>query len=107
MAKASEGPEEMWPPSPVRGAIERVGRSELDDGFVVQILNSRGVQSRGVGEDGRRERERASHYRRLADAITDESPRTAAALMRVVASYEHDATRFDEQAQRFAEGLDL
>ena len=106
LAKAPGDTDGTWPAAPVRAVIERIGRSELDDGLRVQILNSRGVQSRGVDEGGDRERERAAHYTRLAEMVTDLSPRTAAALRCVAASYAADARYFDEQVERFTEGLD-
>jgi hypothetical protein len=105
LAKAPGDIDGTWPAAPVRGVIERIGRSELDDGFRVQILNSRGVQARGVAEGGDRERERAAHYTQLAQLVTDESPRTAAALRAVAASYEADAHYFDELVERLNEGL--
>jgi hypothetical protein len=106
LAKAPGETDGTWPAAPVRDVIERIGRSELDDGFRIQILNSRGVQSRGFAEAGDRERERAAHYHRLADLVADGSPRTAAALRSVAASYEADARYFDEQAERFTQGLE-
>jgi hypothetical protein len=90
----------------VRDVIERIGRSELDDGFRVQILNSRSVHTRGLAEGGEQERERADHYAQLAELVTDGSPRTAAALRGVAATYAADARYFDEQVERFTEGLE-
>lgn len=107
LAKSPGDPDGSWPTRPVRNVIERVARSELDDGFRVQILNSRGVQSRGITEGGDRERERSAHYVALAELVGDEAPRTAAALRSVAASYEADARHFDEQVQRINEGLDF
>jgi hypothetical protein len=106
LAKAPGDTDGSWPAAPVREVIERIGRSELDDGFRVQILNSRGVQSRGFAEGGDRERERAAHYNQLAELVTDVSPRTAAALRSVAASYAADARYFDEQVERLSEGLE-
>ena len=106
LAKAPGDTDGTWPAAPVRDVIERISRSELDDGFRVQILNSRGVQTRGLAEGGDRERDRAAHYNRLAELMTDRSPRTAAALRGVAASYAADARHFDELVERFAEGLE-
>jgi hypothetical protein len=106
LAKAPGDTDGTWPAAPVRDVIERIGRSELDNGFLVQILNSRGVQTRGLAEGGDRERERAAHYTHLADLVTDRSPRTAAVLRGVAASYAADARYFDEQVDRFTEGLE-
>lgn len=106
LAKAPGDTDGTWPAAPVRDVIERIGRSELDDGFRVQVLNSRGVQTRGLREGGDRERARSAHYTRLAELVTDRSPRTAALLRGVAASYAADARYFDEQVERFTEGLE-
>lgn len=105
LAKSPGDADGTWPTAPVRNAIERIGRSELDDGFRVQVINSRGVQSRGLHDGGDRERERAAHYMKLADLVTDSAPRTAAALRSVAASYEAEARYFDERVERMNEGL--
>jgi hypothetical protein len=106
LAKAPGDADGTWPTAPVRDVIERVGRSELDAGFHVQIVNSRGVQSHATDEGGDRERERAVHYRELAERVADGSPRTAAALRVVAASYEAEARYFDERVERLNEGLE-
>jgi hypothetical protein len=106
LANSTGDADGTWPSAPVRAIIERVARSELDDGFCVQILNSRGVQSRGLTDGGQRELDRAGHYTSLSEQVADSAPRTAAVLRRVAASYAADARYFDEQAERFAEGLD-
>jgi hypothetical protein len=106
LAKAPGDADGTWPAAPVRDVIERIGRSELDDGFRVQILNSRSVHTRGLAEGGEQERERADHYAQLAELVTDGSPRTAAALRGVAATYAADARYFDEQVERFTEGLE-
>ncbi len=106
LAKAPADDDGTWPTRPVRDVIERVGRSELDDGFRVQVFNSRGVTSRGLMEGGERERERAAHYDSLAQLVSDQWPRTGAILRSVAEGYEADARRFDEEAERMREGLD-
>jgi hypothetical protein len=106
LARSPQDSDGSWPACPVRSVIERIARSELDDGFRVEILNNRGVQSRGVTEGGDRERERAAHYRSLA-TLVDDAPRTAAVLRSVAASYEADGQHFDERVRRITEGLDL
>jgi hypothetical protein len=105
LAKAPGDTDGTWPTAPVRDVIERIGRSELDDGFRVQILNSRGVYTRRFAEGGDEERKLGARYTRLAVLVTDGWPRTAAALRGVAASYAADARYFDEQVERFKEGL--
>lgn len=106
LAKAGADLDGSWPTRPVRDVIERVGRSELDEGFRVQIANSRGVMSRGLMEGGERERERSARYAQLADRVSDGWPRTAAALRLASEGFEADARYFDQQTERLREGLD-
>jgi hypothetical protein len=106
LAKAPADDDGAWPAQPVRDLIERLSRSELDDGFRVQIYNSRGVSSRGLGDGGDQERTLSAKYAELAEKVRDGWPRTAAILRSVSDGYEAEARRFDEQVERFREGLD-
>jgi hypothetical protein len=106
LAKAGGDEDGSWPTRPVRDVIERVSRSELDEGFRVQVANSRGVMSRGLMEGGDRERDRSIHYSQLAEMVRDGWPRTATILRLTSEGFEADARHFDEQAERFREGLD-
>lgn len=106
LAKAGADEDGSWPPRPVRNVIERISRSELDDGFRVEVLNSRGVVSRELMEGGDRERERSAHYAQLAEQVRDEWPRTGAILRSISEVYAADARRLDEEAERLREGLD-
>lgn len=107
LAHAPEDPDDgLWPARAVRNVIERVASSTLEKGFQVEIYNKRGVTSRALDEGGERERSRADKYSALAEGLKDSWPRTARALRAVSSSYQVDARRNDEQAQRFREGLD-
>ena len=94
-----------WPTRPVRNAIERFASTEIEDGFQTQTYNNRGTTTRGA-LDGGPERALSEHYRLLATRIRDEWPRTAAALSSLSDSYESDARRLDEEAERLRQGLD-
>lgn len=90
--------EDEWPTEPIRDLIEELGSSELENGLMVGIHNTRGVTSRGLTEGGLQERELAAHYRRYAASASTKWPRTAATLKRIAESYEHDARRNDLDA---------
>jgi hypothetical protein len=99
-AYAPNATDETWPCIPVREALERIDSRELERGFVLGVLNRRGVHSRAIGEGGRQERELAARYETYAAACETRWPRTAAALRQVKASYLADARREDEEAER-------
>ncbi len=90
----------------MRELIERLGRSEADRGFEIEVRNSRGATSRGLTDGGEQERVLAAKYKELARKVADQWPRTARILRSVAKTYEEDARREDEQVRRFLEGLD-
>ncbi len=96
---------EEWPPKPVRDLIEELASDELDEGFEVEVLNSRGVTSRGLEEGGAQELELVRKYNENAGKFADRWPRVAATLRRIADSYQWDATRNEEEAERFRRGL--
>jgi len=106
LAKAGGDVDGTWPTRPVRDLIERLGRSELDTGFLVQVFNSRGVTTRGVTEGGEQERALVTKYKELASLVADKWPRTAAIIAGIADGYAEDARRQDEEVRRFLEGLE-
>lgn len=106
LAHSQSGPDDPWPPEAVRNAIERIASPELEDGFRTEIMNMRGTTTRAFDAGGEQERALAARYRSQADAIRDGWPRTAAALASVAESYEWQARRMDEEAERVREGFD-
>ncbi len=106
LAKAPGDTDGSWPTRPVRDLIERISRSEMDDGFRVQVFNSRGVTSRGLMEGGDQERVLSERYASLAEAVREGWPRTAAILAAVSQGYAAEARHHDERVERFREGLD-
>jgi len=105
MAKAGGDGDGTWPTRPVRDVIERIGRSELDDGFRVQVYNSRGPTSRGLTDGGDQERALSVRYSDLASAIRDGWPRVARILDSLADGYADAARQQDERVERFREGL--
>jgi excisionase family DNA binding protein len=93
------GEDGIWPAEPVRELIERIGSQELENGFFIGRLNSRGVTTRGVYDGGRQERVLAALYRDWSTATASTWPRTARLLRAVSDSYERDARREDAKAE--------
>jgi len=106
LAKAGGDDDDSWPARPVRDLVERTARSELDNGFRAQIYNSRGVTSRGLAEGGDQERQLSDHFAELASAIRAGWPRPASVLQSIADGYATEAHHYDQQAERFLEGMD-
>ena len=106
LAHARGDEDETWPTKPVRDLIERLASPELEEGFQIEIYNSRGPTSRGLLDGGAQERELARRYDDLAARIRDGWPRTAAVLSSLARGYEREARRHDEDAERFRQGME-
>lgn len=106
LARAPEDPDGTWPTRPVRTLIERVASTDIESGLGTQILNDRGVTTRGLLDGGAQERTLAERWRDRAKRIRDGWPRTAALLDSAATSYEHQAREHDAQSERTRQGLD-
>ena len=93
-----EGENTMWPCEEICDSIEEVGSDELDHGFQIGALNSRGVTTRSPLDGGDLERKEAAKYRKWAELCEIDWPRTAASLREVADSYEFHAQREDARA---------
>ena len=89
---------DAWPSKPICDLIEEVASDELEDGFYLELHNSRGVTTRSITEGGEQERELVEQYRRCARNTAQTWPRTAALLNRIARSYDADARRHDVDA---------
>ncbi len=93
-------PDEPWPPEPVREVIEMVRSKAVERGLEMGVYNRRGVTVRNPTDGGDQERELAQRYRRDAEALRFDWPRTAACLDRIAETYEADARRQDEHTEQ-------
>jgi hypothetical protein len=100
LAASVRQPDEPWPPLAVREVIEVSRSRHLETGLEVGIYNRRGVTVRSPNDGGEQERGLAQRYRRDADALRFDWPRTAATLDRIAESYEMDAQREDQHAEQ-------
>ncbi|KAB0684801.1 helix-turn-helix domain-containing protein [Burkholderia territorii] len=94
------GADGNWPAEAVRDAIELFHNKALIEGFWIGKSNRRGVTTRMPRDGGNLERQEAAKYRRWAKAIGYEHPHTAKALDTLADSYEDQALRHDEDAER-------
>ena len=87
-----------WPSRPVCEAMEAVATKALASGFLVGVLNSRGVVAGREG--GGQERELAARYLAWAEPLAFEFPFVSQVLERIATSYDRDATYWDSEAAR-------
>ena len=99
LAQDQELENEPWPCLAVRNVIDEIDSKELEDGFVVGILNKRGTVMKNPLEGGQQEKDLADKYSKLADECEIHWQRTATALRRVAKDYEMYARREDEEAE--------
>lgn len=94
------GEDGNWPAEAVREVIDLFRSKPMIDGFWIGKSNRRGVTSRMPRDGGDLERQEAAKYRNWAKAIAYEHPHTAKALDTLADSYEDQARRHDEDAER-------
>jgi len=92
-------PDGVWPTVAVREIVEAVASRDLELGIELEVMNSRGVTSRGPTEGGALERTLVNRYREYAHQIGNRWPRTRRMLQRIAESFERDARREDERAE--------
>lgn len=106
LAYAPAGEDGVRPAPEVRDLLEDLQADGVEQGLRTELYNQRGVTSRDPEEGGNQERVLAKQYAEQADAVADQWPRTAAVLRDLAESYEHDARRYEREAERRRRGLD-
>ncbi|WP_280179790.1 hypothetical protein [Nocardia cyriacigeorgica] len=94
-----------WPGVVVRSLLEEVQLDHIETGLYLHIVNGRGVTTRGLEDGGDQELKLAADFRLKAEALADRAPRVAGLFRRIALSYESDARRNEEEAERFRRGL--
>jgi hypothetical protein len=94
------------PCEPIRALLEKLQSPAIEDGLRVELYNSRGPTSRGVFDGGDQERIVAAAYAEQAETFADRWPRTASVLRDLAESYEREARRLDEEAERRRKGFE-
>ncbi len=93
----------MWPCEELCDAIEEANSDDLDRGFQIGVLNSRGATWRSPLDGGDLERREAAKFRRWAELCDVDWPRTAASLRRVADTYDSYAQQEDSRAAERAQ----
>ncbi|MEU0672068.1 hypothetical protein ABZ330_04135 [Streptomyces sp. NPDC006172] len=88
-----------WPPVQVRQIIESVRSRDIENGFVIAVMNSRGVTWRSLDAGGEQERALADKYQKFAKAVGVRWPRTQRLLRRISESWDQRARQEDHMAE--------
>lgn len=88
-----------WPCAPVRGLMEELRSKDLEQGFYIGVVNSRGVVAKDPPAGGAQERALADHYEGHAAAVAARFSRTARLLRRIAASYRQESRREDFEVE--------
>lgn len=91
--------DQKWPHQAIRETIEELKGDRLDEGFVIGVINKRGVSSRDIYEGGEQERKLADKYKFLAEKITIHWPRTAGLLRKIEKEYLSMGRMWDNEAR--------
>jgi hypothetical protein len=81
----------VWPHEAVRDVIEEVASDDPENGFMVGLLNSRGIRWRNLYDGGSQERQLVEKYTGFASTVSDQWPRNASVLRRIADLYRADA----------------
>jgi len=94
------GADGAWPAEPGREMIDLFRSKPMIEGFRIGKSNRRGVTTRMPRAGGELERREAAKYRAWAKVIAYDYPHTAKVLDALADSYEWEARRHDEDAER-------
>ncbi|WP_246174988.1 XRE family transcriptional regulator [Bradyrhizobium paxllaeri] len=100
LAASKNGADGNWPAEAVRDVIDLFRSKPMINGFVAGKSNRRGVTTRSPRDGGDLERKEAAKYRNWSKAISFDHPHTAKALDTLADSYEAQALRHDQSAER-------
>ena len=106
LASSPAAPDGTWPCVEVRELFETLQSARMESGLRTQLYNDGGVTMRGMLDGGDQERDLVTKYKEQAERFVDRWPRTAAILRDLADSYERDARRFEEDAERRRTGFE-
>ncbi|MBU1052233.1 MAG: hypothetical protein KKC46_00195 [Proteobacteria bacterium] len=92
--------EDNWPPDEICFIIESINTDNIKDNFVCAVFNQRGTVTKSPFEGGEQERKLAKYFNNLATNHKNKFPIVASVLVNISKSYEQDAKREDERAEK-------
>ena len=93
----------LWPSLPVRDLVEDLASTELEAGLRTGRFNSRGMVTRGAQAGGEEERALAAQFRRWAELVADQWPRTGALLRELANEYDAWGRSEDDRVENFGD----
>ena len=99
LARGPADENDIKPCQAVSAAMEKVGSEELASGFIIGVLNARGVVSRSHEEGGNQERELADMYRSWAALRSPDFPYVGSILVKIAKDYDRKAQREDDRME--------
>lgn len=106
LAYSPKEPDSAWPCEAVRNLLEELQSRRVESGLQTEVVNRRGVTTRGLKEGGKQETELAEEYRAAAARFADAWPQTSAVLRSLAGGFDADARREEGEAERFRRGLE-
>lgn len=94
LAHSMSEEQDVWPAKAVCRIIDEIQSNEINDGFVIEIYNKRGVIMKASSEGGKQEISLSEKYSKYADKWT-RYPKTSALLLKVAKHYEDEAKQED------------
>jgi hypothetical protein len=102
LSRSPLGADGVFPCECVREILECADlsyRLDLEEGFIIGVLNSRGAWTKGWAEGGKQERELASVYNGYADCLGRSAPLVADLLRRIGDIYSNQSRREDYRTE--------
>lgn len=99
MAHANSDEDGLFPCKDIRDIYEEKTNPELREGFVIGVLNKRGVTRRAPYDGGRQEYDLSKEYKEYAERCRLKWPKMARALDDIARTYEGHAKQEDKQVQ--------
>jgi hypothetical protein len=104
LASTPPDPDGTWPPRVVRGVLERLQSSRIEQGLESGVISRRGVTTRALESGGAQERNLADKYRADAETLAVRWPRSAAVLRGLAGTYEHLGRAHETDAEGWRQG---
>ncbi len=89
-----------WPSDEICTIIESINTDSIKNNFACAVFNQRGTVTKSPFEGGDQERKLAEYFNDLATNHKNKFPSVASVLEKLSKSYEQDAKREDERAEK-------
>jgi hypothetical protein len=88
-----------WPHVALRKLLQRLRSDDIESGIAIEVLNSRGVTSRGMFEGGQQERALEEKWRQYAERMSARWSRSKALCLRIANDWGRQAEAEDLSAR--------